>query len=233
VTLLREGLADNVEARTAPVRPVQARVLSPVERLSEIVFGLIMTLSITGTLSVAESGKSEVRTMLIAALGCNIAWGIVDALMYLVAVLTERYRGLALFHAVRAERDLACAHRMIADRLPPLIAASIRTPELESLRRHFAEMTTIPTARLTRRDLLGALGVFLLVSLTTLPVVLPFLLPVQPLWALRLSNAVALTMLFALGFRLGKYVSRWPIVIGACAVAVGAALVGLTIALGG
>jgi hypothetical protein len=208
------------------------RILSPVERLSEVVFGLIMTLSITGSLSVAEGGKSNVRTMLIGAIGCNTAWGIVDALMYLVAVLTERYRGLALFHAVRGETDAGRVHRMIAGRFPPLIAASIRTPELEHLRQQFAEMAT-PTARLTRRDLLGALGVFLLVFLTTLPVVLPFLLPLEPLRALRLSNFVAVAMLFAVGYRLGRYVSRSPIVIGGIAVALGSALVGLTIALGG
>ncbi len=230
-----EGLPKNAGTRKGkwPVHPGQKRVLSPVERLSEIVFGLIMTLSITGTLSVAENGRSDVRTMLIGALGCNTAWGIVDALMYLVVVLTERYRGLALLHAVRGEPDTEDAHRMIADRLPPLIAASIQAPELESLRRRFAEMTVIPSAGLTRRDVLGALGVFLLVFLSTLPVVLPFLLPVAPLRALRLSNAVAVAMLFALGYRLGQYISRWPFLFGVCAVAVGGALVGLTIALGG
>ena len=58
-------------------------MLSPVERHGEILFGLIMALSFTCTLSVAESGRAEVRTMLFAALGCNLAWGIVDAVMYL------------------------------------------------------------------------------------------------------------------------------------------------------
>ncbi len=192
-----------------------------------------MTLSITGSISIAEHGKSDVRTLLIGALGCNVAWGIVDAAMYLVAVLTERYRGLALLHDVRADKDTERAHRMIAERLPPLIADSIRTPELERLRQHFVEMKTTPTAGLTRRDLVGAVGVFLLVFLTTLPVVLPFLLPVEALRALRLSNLVAVVMLFALGYRLGKYVSGRPFVVGVSAVALGAALVGLTIALGG
>jgi VIT1/CCC1 family predicted Fe2+/Mn2+ transporter len=217
----------------APSFRGQERILSPIERLSEVVFGLIMTLSITGAISVAEYGKSDVRTMLIGALGCNAAWGLVDALMYLVVVVTERYRALTLLHAVRAEKETDLAHRMITDRLPPLIAASIQPTALEQLRQHFAQMTAIPTAGLTRRDLLGALGVFLLVFLTTIPVVLPFLLPVEPLRALRLSNAVAVAMLFALGYRLGKYVSRQPIVVGLSAVVIGAALVVITIALGG
>jgi hypothetical protein len=62
---------------------------------------------------------------------------------------------------------------------------------------------------------------------------LAFLLPVEPLRALRLSNLVAVAMLLGFGYQLGKYVSRWAIVIGASAVEIGAALVGLAIALRG
>jgi hypothetical protein len=43
-----------------------------------------MALSFTGSLSVAESGREEIRTMLVGAIGCNTAWGIVDAVMYLI-----------------------------------------------------------------------------------------------------------------------------------------------------
>ena len=45
------------------------RVLDPVERLSEILFGLIMVLTFTGSLSVAEAGRDDVRAMLIGAIG--------------------------------------------------------------------------------------------------------------------------------------------------------------------
>src|SRR4030095_1819511 len=47
------------------------RVLDPVERISEVLFGLIMVLTFTGSLSVAEAGRDDVRTMLICALGCE------------------------------------------------------------------------------------------------------------------------------------------------------------------
>jgi len=50
-------------------------VLEPYERISEVLFGLIMVLTFTGSLSVAEAQghRAEVRTMLIGALGCNLA----------------------------------------------------------------------------------------------------------------------------------------------------------------
>ena len=51
-------------------------VLNPLERFSEIVFGLIMVLSFTGALSVAEVGE-DIRIMLLGAIGCK--WGIIDA----------------------------------------------------------------------------------------------------------------------------------------------------------
>ena len=59
------------------------RVLEPTERLSEVLFGLIMVLTFTGSLSLAEKGRGAVRTMLIGALGCNLAWGIIDGIMIL------------------------------------------------------------------------------------------------------------------------------------------------------
>ena len=52
------------------------RVLEPIERISEVLFGLIMVLTFTGSLSAAESGQAEVRAMLIGAIGCNLACGL-------------------------------------------------------------------------------------------------------------------------------------------------------------
>ena len=226
-------LESGKETQAAPVRRGRERILSPVERLSEILFGLIMALSFTGSLSVAESGREEIRTMLVGAIGCNIAWGIVDAVMYLITTLVERRRGLTLLESVRSEPDAERARRTIAENLPPVVAAGMRGPELEQVRLQLASMTDVPRVGLTGRDVLGALGVFLLVFLSTLPVALPFLLPVEPLRALRISNGVAVAILFLAGYRLGHYAGARPLAMGACMVAVGAVLIGATIALGG
>jgi hypothetical protein len=58
------------------------RHLDPASRMGEILFGLIMVLSVTLTagLSVAD-GKAGVRQLLVAAIGCNVAWGIIDGIM--------------------------------------------------------------------------------------------------------------------------------------------------------
>ena len=80
-------------------------VLDPIDRISEVLFGLIMVLTFTGSLSVAEAGRDDVRTMLIGALGCNVAWGIIDAMLYLMGCLADKGRGLMTFLAVRKTTD--------------------------------------------------------------------------------------------------------------------------------
>lgn len=208
-------------------------ILSPVDRLSEVIFGLIMALSFTGTLSVAESGREEIRTMLLGALGCNTAWGIVDGVMFVITGLVQRQRGRNLLLAIRGEPEPGRAHRLIAGALPPLVAASMQAPSLEQVRQALVGMKEVPRAAVGRRDLLGALGVFLLVFLSTLPVAIPFLFPLEPVRALRISNGVAIAMLFVVGYRLGRYAGGRPMAMALSMVAIGAVLVGLTVALGG
>src|SRR5882672_9263970 len=98
------------------------RVLDPVARVSEVLFGLIMALTFTGTLSAATAGRDDVRAMLIGVIGCNIAWGLVDAVMFLMSSLTERGHGLLTIRAVRAAATPDVAHRVIAGAIPPVVA---------------------------------------------------------------------------------------------------------------
>src|SRR5678809_1467351 len=76
------------------------RLLEPNERIAEVLFGLIMVLTFTGSLSVAEAGQAEVRTMLIGAIGCNLAWGIIDGVFYLMGCLNERAIGIRALRAL-------------------------------------------------------------------------------------------------------------------------------------
>src|SRR5512144_3406487 len=91
------------------------RVLDPIDRVSEVLFGLIMVLTFTGALSVAEAGREDVRAMLVGALGCNLAWGIIDGILYLMGSLAERSRGLLAFRAMRRAESPQSAQRIIAD----------------------------------------------------------------------------------------------------------------------
>lgn len=215
----------------APALP--APVLSPIDRVSGVIFGLIMALTFTGTLSVATADRSEVRDMLIGALGCNTAWGLVDAVMYLLATLTERRRNRAILKEVRSSSDAARSRELILEALPPVIASSMEPADVDVIRSRLTRVPEPTGAALTVADFRTALGVFLLVFLATLPVALPFMFVSEAHRALRISNGIALVMLFLGGYYLGRHGGTHPWRIGLGTMAIGVVLVWATIALGG
>src|SRR6187401_2150301 len=91
------------------------RFLDPADRIGEILFGLIMVLTSTTALSVATAGHADVKTMILGALGCNLAWGIIDAGMYLLGCLDERARGPLMLRNLRRAASPQEGSRTIAD----------------------------------------------------------------------------------------------------------------------
>jgi VIT family len=210
------------------------RILDPSERVAEILFGLIMALTIAGTISVATADRFQIQTMLIGVLGCNLAWGIIDGGMYLMARLAERGRDILLVRNVQGAPDREGAYRAIAEALPPPLASIFQPIQLEVMREEIScRPSSYERPRLTWRDWLGALGVCILVILSTFPVVIPFLVIESAALALRISNVIAIVMLFLCGFTFARYVSLRPWTTGVAMVAIGVAEVSITIALGG
>jgi VIT1/CCC1 family predicted Fe2+/Mn2+ transporter len=209
-------------------------ILDPIERTSEILFGVIMVLGFTSSISVAEGGHAETRSVLVAALGCNLAWGIVDAAFYLMSSAISHARGVRILRTIRENRDQSLSQRLILEALPSPVSAVLSPPEVEELRQRLARYPEPPAQfALSRRDLAGAFAVFLLVFLSTLPIALPFLLFRQAGFAMRLSNAVAIAMLFGVGWTLGTHTGRSGWRTGLVVVFLGLVLVAITIALGG
>jgi VIT1/CCC1 family predicted Fe2+/Mn2+ transporter len=192
-----------------------------------------MALTFTGSISVAMAGREEVRTMMLEALGCNLAWGLTDAVMYLVGIVTERSRAATLLARLHATTDAADAHRLVADALPERLGAAAGSDLLETIRRRLLAVDAPAPRPLGREDFLGALGVFLMVVLATFPVVIPFAVFDTTAFALRVSNAVALVTLFTAGWTLGRYAGARPWLGGLLMAALGTALVGVIVALGG
>jgi VIT1/CCC1 family predicted Fe2+/Mn2+ transporter len=213
---------------------VGKRVLDPIDRVTEVLFGLIMVLTFTGSLSVATAGRAEVREMLVGALGCNLAWGVIDALFYLLGILAEKGRALATFRRLRAAADPEEGKRVVASALPPLVASVLEPAHLEVMRGRLVQLPEPPARpHLGSEDWKGALGVFLLVVLATLPVAVPFLVVHDAHRALRISNAVAVAMLFLCGYATGRLTHYHPWGTGLVMVVLGSALVAMTMALGG
>jgi hypothetical protein len=209
------------------------RILEPMDRISEVLFGLIMALTFTLTLGVVTADSIQVRTMLLAALGCNLAWGIIDASVFLMARFNQRGRNAMQLRAVRRAADAGDARRIIADALPPLLARVLPPDQLELMRQRLLQLPEPGRPRLTKRDWLGAMAICLLSFLSTFPIVIPFILIGDARLALRVSNVVAIAMLFVCGYAFGHCAGFRPWATGLSMVAVGAALVGVALALGG
>jgi hypothetical protein len=210
------------------------RFLEPHERVSEVLFGLIMVLTFTGSLSVAETDRSEVRTMLIGALGCNFAWGVIDGILYLMGRLAEQGRGLRAWRAFKKAPNAAAAHQVIADLLPAKMAELLTPMEYEAMRQKLLQLPEPPARPSLRKgELLGALWVFLWVFATTFPVAIPFIFMHDVSRAMRVSNLIAIGLLFVTGYAFGRCSEYHPWRTGIAMVLLGCILVGLTIALGG
>ena len=161
------------EAASKPI----GTLLQPMETITEILLGVIMTLTFTCTLAVTAD-QLQVRTMLIGALGCNLAWGIIDAGVYLITRINteDRIIGAARARAIREVDDGNVARQILGDSLHPQLASALSKDQLELIRQHLRQMPEPPERfSLTKRDWRAAGHVCLLCFLSTLPIVLPFI----------------------------------------------------------
>jgi VIT1/CCC1 family predicted Fe2+/Mn2+ transporter len=212
---------------------VREPLLHPVDRVSELIFGLFMALTFVGVVSMATADSQEIRTMLHAALGCNIAWGLVDGFMYLVRTLTERGRLITVTRSIR-EADAEVGRRILQGALPPPVAKLVTPTEIEAMRGRILALADVPARpRLMRDDFLAAFAVFLIVVISTFPVALPFVFIDDAGTALFVSRAIALAMMFLAGLALGRYAGYGSWKTGFLMAGLGILVVAAVVALGG
>jgi VIT1/CCC1 family predicted Fe2+/Mn2+ transporter len=208
--------------------------LDPPDRISEVLFGLIMVLTFIGTISVSTAGEQDVRQLLWAALGCNLAWGLVDAIMNIMTVFLDHKHGMMQIKQIGRAKDPTTSREIIRDNISPLISELMDNEEIDRLGEKLKKLPT-PDMKypLTVKDFIIAVQIFLLVFLSTFPVAAPFIILDEVAVALRVSNAVALVLLFAGGYSLAIYAGLKPIIMALIYAAIGIFLVSLTMTLGG
>lgn len=214
------------------------RHLDPPDALAEILFGLIMVLTFTLAAGfVAGEGAAGVRALLIATLGCNIAWGIIDGAMYVMTSLMHRGHRMRFIAAIQSATDEQTKQRIVAAELDDALAARATAAERQAILAAVVSMAGHAhphRLRVTRDDWLGAVNCFILVAGSTLPAALPFLfIHDDPRFALRVSNYLLVAMLFVVGFAWAKFTGLRPWVSGFAFLAASLILVYVAIALGG
>jgi len=215
-------------------RVKESAVLNPVDRIAEVLFGLIMVLSFTGAISASTDAREDVRELLWAALGCNIAWGLVDAIMYLMNIAIERGHAILMVRKIQASKNSNEAVQILRDEIQPAIARLMTMAELNEISNRLTKLPEPSKKNLiTGIDLWAGVQIFLLVFLCTFPVAIPFGIFDDLRFAMRVSNGVALTLLFIGGFILAGYAGFRRGFTAIAYMLIGVLLVALTMALGG
>jgi len=212
--------------------------LDPATSLAELLFGMIMTLTFTlgASIVIEDEGREGIRQLLIAVIGCNIAWGIIDGAMYIVNELFRRGRIRRLATAVRGAPDATSAAALVEAEFDGLLDDAIPPEQHDGVYARVANnlrSKSVPAGKVVMADFLGALACFLLVALTSVPAVIPFLLWDDLHVALRVSNVVLLGLLFIIGYWWARYTLGNPWLVGLCFLVGGTALVAVAIPLGG
>jgi hypothetical protein len=214
------------------------KYLDQATSLGEILFGLIMTLTFTlgAGLTIQEEGAEGARELLIATIGCNIAWGVIDGIFFVLGQLFERGRRRRVIQLVRSAKQDADAAALVAGELDDIIAKVMTTEERTTLYGRIVgqvRMGELPPNPITRDDVMGGIASFWLVFFASLPAAIPFLLIGDAHLALRVSNAILLGLLFWAGYSWARYTTARPALTGLVFLLCGAGLVAMAIALGG
>lgn len=215
-----------------------AQHLDPGSHMGEALFGLIMTLTFTlGADLVTEAqGREGARQMLIGILGCNLTWGIIDGVVYVLGCAFERGRLHRIGGEVHAAQSPLRARQLVAAELDELLVPLTDARQRDSLYAAIVQRVKTgaiaPPQPVTRKDLLGGLESGLLVFACSVPAVLPFLLFDEPRVALRVSNTILLALLYYLGYRHARHTLARPWIAGLVFLLLGLFLVAVAILLG-
>jgi hypothetical protein len=208
-------------------------VLSVDKQSSEALYGVILTLTTSASLRVVSGQKIDSRGLFAATLTTSIAWGFVDAVMYLINVLLARARDRKVLDDLRQAPTEEAFRELLRGTTSKDVVDHVKPKVMEHIRGFLAEQPEHAKPGLRRSDYGAALMIWLVVCGITLPVAVPFLLLGTPQTAVRVSQAVAIVIMFVLGMRLGHWTGKNPVMAGLISAAVGILIAVACLALGG
>lgn len=221
-------------------KKIVKRYLSASDRLSEIMFGLIMAMTIIGASRISlVSGDEGVtgRVIIAAAIGCNIAWGIVDALMYVFTALVDRGKHARLVTAIKQSEDEESAVASICNALEDPILAHLDDAERKQVCATLYKkiVSAEPgNVHVEKDDVAGAIICFLLAFCTAFLVVIPFFSASGSLLLkLWLSRFISWGLLFAIGFAYAHHTGKGKLKTAITMVLIGVLITAVIMVLGG
>ena len=218
--------------------------LYPHERLVEILYGLVIALTITSAIRVVTGGGTlNINLMVETSLGAGAAWGIIDAMLYILVVIFQKHRYTRIASKISSARDESEALATIQDDLEDSLVGTLDAEDQKSVyrlvlhaqrRSSKASYTHQPKfIVIAREDIFGAIQVFLAMLMATLVVIVPLWLIGPPHLAVLASNIVAIVALFTVGYTWARHTNIRKTLFGLALVSLGIAIVGISSVLGG
>ncbi len=220
-----------------------SRFLDPLDAVVELIYGVLIIMTFTMAIGVTGIGSQvegvidpELQALMIAAFGCAVAWGVIDSCVYLMTCVAERNHAAKVLRDVHNAPTEDAAIELVADamedHLIPITDEENREAIYAEVAAHLQETKVDPTW-IKREDVNGAISIFLVAMIATLPVVIPFFLMRDDYWAMRVSNLLSLTTLFLAGYWWARQTGTKPVRTGLVVAALGFAVVAIAIPLGG
>lgn len=225
------------------IRAWMTRHLDMEDILLEVIFGLLIVMTFTMAfravdtyLAADEFVENQVQRMLLAAIGCTFAWGIIDAVITVMTNVADRAREARIVANIRNSTSDEEAIIIIGKVLDDEIRAVTSKTERERFYKHIAGKARTLTPQpegIRRDDVYSAIVVMMAAMSATLPALIPYLFVKDPMWAIRLSNLIAVAMLFGVGYTWARAIGGKPIKMGLLVAVVGVAIILVAIPLGG
>jgi hypothetical protein len=213
------------------------RYLDPEESLVEVLFGLVMALTMTvGARIFWSDDDADVTGLVLALLGCNLAWGVIDGMFYLVGTRFGRNQAAHLARRLRRTRNDQEALDLIEREVDVDETVLTDAEDRARLRRLLVQVLRRADARPARntpQEIAAALVVGILVTTAAVPGVACLLLIEDAHTALMVANTAQVVLLFWIGQTWARFAGAPPLRTGAAVALLGTVLVGIAVALGG
>jgi hypothetical protein len=213
------------------------KYIGPTFALQEIIYGLVMALGTMSTVSIGIGLQPSSRdTLILAAVGVNVTWGLADMIMYMVTKNFDRMRHQRLAEAIRNDPDEDWPIDAVESDLSDSIVATLDPEDRQRIYLDIVDSESRAGDRLSTFSVphfYGGITCLFLTVLAALPVVAPLLLITPLSLGLRVASFVAMGLLFLAGYLWAPYAGLRRERAGLVMLGVGAVITLATVVLGG
>lgn len=191
--------------------------LSMGDRLSELLYGVLMVTSISGLVLVAgPSAGTGLNYMLVVLFITIVLWGVLDGVSYALLSAANRAELESLVESIQAEGDIGVRRQAIEKELDETLVGRLDEGARSRIADIVSDGLSHPSERMARNRLSGyekkiVLAAFMLDFTALVILVIPYLLVGELGMAALVSHSIALVMFIIIGYYYAKYahLSKW------------------------